>query len=680
MTSTSKLRRHLLIIASFLFVCLLSVQASSQCGVYFTRAATWAIPETGVYLDQAVDMTGDGLPDLIVSVKPDQGSFSRARFMILPNLGNGEFGPPWATIEPPVGTVFNSSFAVVNVNNDGRPDLLIMLGSSSLPGSFTTLTNNGDGTFTQRATNSLGTSTRLPDINNDGFGDYLSQSSGGGQFRYNLGNGDGTFGPTVVALNHGGIPSTGDFNGDGLVDFIDFNHLHLNNGDMTWGTTDISALMADEVIWGFADFNVDGKLDVLTARTSGQLSFGILTSTGTTFVRVNHPVSADQSWIGYPSIGNWGGDAAPDIVFQPRYQSKKAILINDGAGNFTQQIYNDRIDITTGQRSVMADFDNDGKTDRILASSDITNSRIMLKDVTSFTLERQVCDQPGETRIVDYDRSNTTDFSYWNPLTGDWSRRTLATQEGPPMSTETVNWGLGSHGDIPTPGDFDGDGVTDRAVYRDSTGQWYIRRSSDLAWFVIKFGLPGDKPVAADYDGDTITDVAVWRPSDGIWYVWLMGPQQFMAAQFGSNGDIPTPADFDGDLKTDFAVFRPSTGVWYYFKSTDANFAVIAWGVETDKPIPGDFDGDGRADIAVFRESDRVAYILRSSNFVPAYFQFGTAGDILQVGDYDGDYVSDLGVYRPSTGGWWTSTFPFGAFGTFGDEGVVPTSSLLYAE
>lgn len=59
----------------------------------------------------------------------------------------------------------------------------------------------------------------------------------------------------------------------------------------------------------------------------------------------------------------------------------------------------------------------------------------------------------------------------------------------------------------------------------------------------FKFGLPDDKPTPADYDGDGKTGIAVFRPSTGFWYV-QRSREGFTAVQFGLSGDIPIPNVF----------------------------------------------------------------------------------------------------------------------------------------
>jgi hypothetical protein len=55
----------------------------------------------------------------------------------------------------------------------------------------------------------------------------------------------------------------------------------------------------------------------------------------------------------------------------------------------------------------------------------------------------------------------------------------------------------GAAGDLPVPGDYDGDGRTDIAVYRESSGHWFILRSSAnyAGWATYQWGTTGDIPV-----------------------------------------------------------------------------------------------------------------------------------------------------------------------------------------
>ena len=93
--------------------------------------------------------------------------------------------------------------------------------------------------------------------------------------------------------------------------------------------------------------------------------------------------------------------------------------------------------------------------------------------------------------------------------------------------------------DILVPGDYDGDRQTDYAIFRPSTGDWWINRSTE-GTLGVHFGANGDVPVPADYDGDGKVDIAVYR--NGVWYQLLSASGTFHGEQWGSPGDIPIPA------------------------------------------------------------------------------------------------------------------------------------------
>lgn len=272
-----------------------------------------------------------------------------------------------------------------------------------------------------------------------------------------------------------------------------------------------------------------------------------------------------------------------------------------------------------------------------------------------------------QVQLSDFDGDGGSDLAVWRPSTGVW--HVWRSMDNGYTSSQ---FGGGAFGDVVVPGNYDGDKKIDYAVFR--AGVWYILNSSNGSIRIVSFGLAGDLPVPGDFDGDGKNDVAVFRPSDGNWYAMRSSDGAFDARHFGLDGDVPLAGDFDGDGKTDLAVWRPNGGVWYVMQSTDGNMAAVQFGQNGDLPLVGDFDGDKKTDFTVYRPSSGVWYVLQSSDFGFRFANWGNATDKPVPGDYDHDGKTDHAVFRASEGNWYILRSSNGSYNVshFGSNGDVP--------
>jgi hypothetical protein len=233
------------------------------------------------------DLNGDGKPDLVVAnACISISNCANGTIGVLLNNGDGTFRTAVTYGSGGYeGLVSTMQVAVSDVNDDDRPDLLVsnvcVSSNSCANGTVGVLLGNGDGTFQTAVTYGSGgqgaNSVAVADVNEDGKPDLLVANSGSGTVGVLLGNGDGTF-QTVVTYGSGGSAlsvAVADVNGDGNPDLLIAGEESINasvnmllgNGDGTFQTAVNfyaggynSAVSVDA-----EDVNGDGKPDVLAA-------------------------------------------------------------------------------------------------------------------------------------------------------------------------------------------------------------------------------------------------------------------------------------------------------------------------------------------------------------------------------------------------------------------------------
>ncbi len=377
----------------------------------FQAARTYGSGGLGAYSIAAVDINGDGKPDVVVAnLCTNYNNCSGGSVGVL--LGNGD-GTFQSTPNYDSGGQAPYSIAVADVNGDGKPDLLVAnecigYGNCSIEGSVGVLLGNGDGTFQPSQTYGSGAyvafSIAVADVNGDGKPDLVvanycvsSTNCSNGVISVLLGNGDGTF-QAAQTFSSGGqyalSLAVADVNGDGKPDLVVANQCNTNctsgivgvllgNGDGTFQTAQTyssGAQYGRSVAVG--DVNGDGKVDVLVTNECGSDcstgGVGVLLGNGDgTF----QPAQINSSG-GYSAesiaIGDVNGDGKPDLVVSNYCGSNVncatggvSILLGNADGTFqAAQVTLTPANFSQGQIA-LSDFNGDGNLDIAIGNGSV---------------------------------------------------------------------------------------------------------------------------------------------------------------------------------------------------------------------------------------------------------------------------------------------------------------------
>jgi hypothetical protein len=307
--------------------------------------------------------------------------------------------PPLLTQSPgsPIGIPGGpGNVAVGDVNQDGKPDLMVASGQAR---SVAVLLGRGDGRFDPAP----GSPLRVPDgpsemalgdVSGDGNLDLVLASHGSYGVMLLIGDGQGAFtlSPnSPVAMKDGGHPHThglaiGDVNGDGRLDLVSANHddndvavmLGDGRGGFVRAPASPFAVGAAPYPIALADIDGDGHIDIAAPNVLAGTVAVLLGDGKGRFGPAPRSPFAVAARPYYVSLGDLNGDGRPDLVATHDDASLTTVMLNEGSGGF-RPAPGSPFDL--GRRAFAAlfsDVDGDRKMDLVAATND--SATVLLGD------------------------------------------------------------------------------------------------------------------------------------------------------------------------------------------------------------------------------------------------------------------------------------------------------------
>lgn len=229
------------------------------------------------------------------------------------------------------------------------------------------------------------------DLNGDQIMDFVVANSGSSSVSVMIGRAEGQFEPAVAYSTAFDSPVgivVCDLNGDGIPDLAvgggnlaaggsgGFSIL-LGKGDGTFAPAVFTSLSVGCDWIAAADFNKDGRLDLVTANGNGgrgnTVSVILGNGDGTFRTPRTFVVGANPAHV---VTADFNHDGIPDIATSNNSGDSVSILIEKGDGTFAPQLVYGTVALPIGLAA--GDLDGDGKVDLVVASDSVNQVSVLL--------------------------------------------------------------------------------------------------------------------------------------------------------------------------------------------------------------------------------------------------------------------------------------------------------------